>query len=169
MKVRYILLLLVAVLLVVGTGPNLSAQETKGKVVKAADPHIGTFKLNLAKSKIPTNEAPKELTIVVRELGDQYEITQTTIQKDGSSSSPKYTAAKVGGVYKAQPALPEGISLIYTMIDTYDWYTTVLQNGKQVEVQHYVMSKDGKTIAETSKGTDTKGKIVESMAFFDKQ
>jgi hypothetical protein len=160
---------LLALLLVAGNGLTLSAQDTKGKAVKAADPHIGPFKLNIAKSNIPANEAPKELTIVARELGDQYEITFNTIQKDSSSSSAKYTAAKVGGVYKAEPALPEGISLISTMINLYDWYTTVLQNGKQVEVQHYLMSNDGKTITETRKGTDAKGKSVERLLVFDKQ
>ncbi len=47
MKARCILLLFVIALLVLGSGFQLSAQGTKGKAVKAADPHVGTWKLTL--------------------------------------------------------------------------------------------------------------------------
>src|SRR5208283_5341952 len=122
----------------------------------AADPSVGTWKLNLAKSKIPPSPtgqaAPKEETLVVRELGDQIDATITGTRTDGSPISSKSTYAQQGGVLKRQPALPEGFSAIETLVDPSNWYLVILQNGNQVEMFHEVVSKDGKTMRETIKG-----------------
>jgi hypothetical protein len=171
MKLRYILLLFVAVLLVVGTGPNLSAQGTKPKAVKAVDPALGTWKLNIEKSKLPPiPTAPKELTLVIRAVGDEYEVTETGTLTNGSPISQKGTNPKQGGIIKVQQgSLPEGITIVQTVIDTYNQWTTTLKDGKQVSVAHAVFSKDGKTMTSTIKEIDAKGKPAESMALFDKQ
>jgi|WetSurMetagenome_2_1015567.scaffolds.fasta_scaffold552415_2 hypothetical protein len=105
MKAKFILLLFVAVLLVVGTVSNLSAQGTKAKAVKAVDPAVGTWKLNIEKSKIPPPTAPKELTVVIREPGDQMEVTETGTQTDGSPLSQKGTSLKQGGALRCSKAL----------------------------------------------------------------
>jgi hypothetical protein len=167
MKPRFTLLLFVIALLVVGSRFQLSAQDTKSKSVKAADPHVGTWKLNIAQSKGPA--VPKEETNTVRELGDQYEVTFTGIQKDDSPISAKYTLPQIGGALKRQPDFPEGVSAFVTVINQRDWYTTGLQDGKQVTAIHYVISKDGKTMTETINGTDAKGKHYEALNIWDKQ
>jgi hypothetical protein len=95
-----------------------------------ADPSVGKWKLNVAKSKIPPSPtAPKELTIVVRDLGDQYEATITGAQTDGSPISVKWTRPKQGGVIKEQPAPPEGTVHVATVINLSNFYETELQNG----------------------------------------
>ena len=142
-------------------------------VVMAADPSVGTWKLNLTLSKIPPSPKgqadPKEETLVVRELGDQIETTVTGIRTDGSAISEKYTYAKQGGVIKRQPALPEGFSAIETLVDLGNWYLVILQNGNQVEVFHEVVSKDGKSLRETIKGTDAEGKPIEGLEVWEIQ
>ena len=174
MKPRFTLLLFIVALLVAGNGLQLSAQDTKSKSVKAADPYVGTWKLNIAKSKIPPSPtgqaAPKEETRLVRALGDQYELTFTGTRTDGSAISAKYTYAQQGGVFKnEQSAPPQGISEIVTVINPSDQYLTMLQNGKQVGVTHIVISKDGKTTSATFKATDAKGKPYESLVVYEKQ
>ena len=56
----------------------------------AADPIIGTWKLNIAKSKLPPDMSNiKELSFVIREIGDDYELVTTGVQKDGLKFSEK--------------------------------------------------------------------------------
>jgi len=141
-------------------------------VAMAAEPIIGTWKLNFAKSKMPLTpqQAIKEETIVVRQVGDQFEITSTGIRMDGSPFSSKYTIPLQGGAATYQQgALDEAVSNIFTRIDTNTMYMTRLRNGKQVGVSRIVVSKDGKTIQNTTKGMDVQGKLFERVTVFEKQ
>ena len=137
----------------------------------AADPIIGTWKLNIAKSKFApsTQAAMKEGTHVVRELGaDQFELTETQTRTDSSSTSYRFTWPQKGGVLKSE-ILAEGTSSIVTIIEPGEWYTTNLRNGKQVSTLHTVISKDGKTMRVTTKATDAQGKPYEVLRVLEKQ
>ena len=137
----------------------------------AADLTVGTWKLNVAKSKfVPSTESPtKELTEVKRDLGnDQVEITETGTRTDGSKISVKFTHPQKGGLI-TDSSTPKGQMAVATVIGPSELYETVLQNGKQIEVYHVVVSKDGKTLTVTDKGTDDKGKPFENISIFDKQ
>jgi hypothetical protein len=48
-------------------------------------------------------------------------------------------------------------------------YGTSVQNGKQVEVTHTVVSQDGKTMNRTSRTFNARSEPVESLMVFDKQ
>lgn len=133
----------------------------------AADPLLGTWVLNSAKSKFPPNTAfaMKEQTLVVRELGGNIEFTFTGTQMDGSAQSSRYIRPKEGGAVRREPAPPEGMSFVDTVVNSGEWYVTVLENGKQVGVYHWTVSKDGKTISEKTEGANSDGRI----AVYDKQ
>jgi len=167
------IVLLFAVLVLVAAGTCLvSAQNPKDQATKAPHPLEGTWKLNAAQSKFAPNQttAPKEVTMVFRVVGDQFEFTETGTQIDGAAIAGKYTLYLNGGVFKAlQPASAEGESSVETVIEPGDRFLTTLKNGKQIEVQHLVISKDGKTIRITDKGTDAKGKPYESVSVYNKQ
>ncbi len=137
----------------------------------AEDPRVGTWKLNFAKSKMPSSaqQALKEETLVAREVGDYYEVTSTGKDMDGATFSSKYTFPIQGGTAKYQNALPEGISDIFTIIDANTMYLTRLRNGKQVFVLRSVISKDGKTMQNTTIGIDAEGKPFERVTVFDRQ
>jgi hypothetical protein len=138
----------------------------------AADPSVGTWKANIAKSKItPSTETlPKEATIVVRELGaDEFELDFSASEANGSQTSLKVTWPQKGGVLKSSAAANKAESAIVTMIAPGEWYTTSMQDGKQTQLIHSFVSKDGKTMNLTQKGTDAKGKPYETLIVFDKQ
>ena len=63
----------------------------------------------------------------------------------------------------------EGISYVQTLIAPGDWYVSVLLNGTQVSVIHKVFSKDGKTMFQTSTGSDPQGEPYEDLRVFDRQ
>lgn len=134
----------------------------------AADPIIGTWRLNVAKSQFgPDGKAyMKEQTNVVRELNaDQVEVVVTGIGTNGSSYSFKSIFPKQGGAIVGAEAL----SAVLAVIGPGNWCFTALQNGKQVRINHVVVSKDGKSAQETLKSMDATGKITESLLVYDKQ
>ena len=141
-------------------------------LVWAADPAAGTWKLNVAKSRFATStQAPlKVQTLVIREVGDQSETTITGTRTDGSSISAKFTFPLQGGAVKYQQGgFAEGVSGIGTRIDTNTVLFTTIQNGRQIETEQCAVSKDGKMMNCTAKGTDAKGKPFESLTVYDKQ
>ena len=137
----------------------------------AADPSVGTWKLNVAKSKFAPDQkvTPKEGTVVVRELvAGEFELTLTRTMTDGSQTAIKLTWPLTGGVLKSQAAEPDGRSAVTTMIAPGEWYTTYLQKGKQVQLIHSVISKDGKTMHLTTTGMDAQGKPSLAQSVWDR-
>src|SRR5437867_1646033 len=56
------------------------------------DPNVGTWKLNLAKSKYNGANAPKSSTVVVESAGQGIKVTSTTVLADGTTRTIAYTA-----------------------------------------------------------------------------
>jgi hypothetical protein len=138
----------------------------------AEDLRVGTWKLSFAKSKMPSSaqQALKEETLVVREVGDHYEVSSTGKEMDGSPFSSQYTIPLQGGAAKYQNgAPPEGVSDIFTIVDANTMYLTRLQNGKQVIALRSVISKDGKTMQNKTRGIDADGKPFERVTVFERQ
>ncbi len=138
-----------------------------------ADPSVGTWRLNVAKSKFAPSAkvTPKEGTIVVRDLpSKEFEITFTRTMTDGSKTSQKMTWPQQGGSLQGQGGtLSEGTSGVVTMMAPGEWYTTILQKGKQAQVLHSAVSKDGKTMHLTYRSTDAQGKPSETTSVWEKQ
>lgn len=138
----------------------------------AVDPAVGTWKLNAAKSRFASSAqaAIKTVTLVIREVGGQSETTVTGARTDGSTISEKFTFPLQGGTVKYQQGgYAEGVSGVGTRIDENTVLFTTIQNGKQIEMEQCVVSKDGKTLNCTAKGTDAKGKPFETLTVYDKQ
>ena len=142
-------------------------------VSMAADPNVGTWKLNLAKSKMPpSTQAPvKEETQVVKEVGDEMQVAVKGTRTDGSTFSNRHSNPKNGGIVTYQEGGPAagGPTYVYTLVAPGDAYVTVLRDGKQVSVVHGVVSKDGKTNRFTIKGTDAKGNPFEAVQMWERQ
>jgi hypothetical protein len=141
----------------------------------AADPLIGTWKLNVSKSKFSPamlgKMAPlKEATMVIREVVSLIEITYAGTRKDGSPILQQSTVPRQGGVLTYEKGGPgEGIIVIFTRFDSHTGCFTRLQNDKQVYVNLTSASKDGKTQRDNYRGTDAEGKSFEQIMVYDRQ
>jgi len=139
----------------------------------AADPSTGTWKLNLAKSKIPSLEAAniKEVIMEFREIdADTLGAVSTETLKDGKTNTMKWTTPLVGGMQTYQQGGPaEGVSTVAVKIDQYTIYNMSLRDGKQVSLFKITFSKDFKTYTVNAKGMDAEGNPWEYLAVYDKQ
>jgi hypothetical protein len=130
----------------------------------AADPIIGTWKLNIAKSKfspvllaLQKQEAPKERTEVYRELDNgQIEF--------GINRS--YTWPRQGGAAKVPKDYPYAV--IEMLIAPGEWYAIFLKDGIQARVIHKIVSKDGNTMTQTT-NVVLFGQTIEEITVYDKQ
>ena len=144
----------------------------------AADPFIGTWELNISKSRFTSAflaafgmAEPKQETIVVRELDDdELEVIITGTYSDETLNSQRQTVPKQGGIVKSQQDNPpEGSYYVETKISDKEKYRTFLKDGKQHNIQHIVISQDGKEMTVTITGTDNQNKPFEALYFFERQ
>jgi hypothetical protein len=141
----------------------------------AADPLVGTWKLNTAKSRfspaILGNQAPfREAIMTIREVDGQIEILYKGTRTDGSSVLQQSTVPREGGVLKYQRGGPgDRVIVIFTRFDAHNGCFTRLQNSKQVYVNVTFISRDGKTQQDNYKGTDARGKPFEQIVIYERQ
>lgn len=138
----------------------------------AGDPILGTWKLDVAKSKlVPSLSPPRAQTEVYRELpSGEMELELTRIDNHGSSVSMILTWPMAGGVVKdARSSLPKGVTAVETLLEPGDWYVTFLMDGKQFMTMHKVVSRDKKVMRQTLKGNDPQGRYVEQIQVLHRQ
>ena len=138
-----------------------------GMLLAQSNPFIGTWKLNPAKSKFTSGTPPKEETFTVEMVGDQDQVTVTRTNADGSPVSLKYEAPDKGGVGKFLEGPYDGVSAKRINDNTVE--TSYMKGGKEMLHIHSVVSRDGKTMTNTTKGTDAQGKPVSRVAVWEKQ
>jgi hypothetical protein len=84
----------------------------------AADPIIGTWRLNLSQSKFSpvssemVDPRPKLHIETYREIEDRIEVSGTVTRLDGSSTSGKLSWSKQGGVVKLAKAAVSDLSIV---------------------------------------------------------
>lgn len=66
----------------------------------AADPFVGTWKMNPTKTKFKTGTAPKEQTVTITEAGSDLNLKVTGTAADGNKISVAYTVPSAGGTGK---------------------------------------------------------------------
>jgi len=106
----------------------------------AADPFVGTWKMNLAKTKYKTGTAPKEQTVTISETGSEMSIKVEGTASDGSKILLSYTMPSAGGAGKiVESSSYDGIS--GKRMGPNERETTYLKGGKSVYTAHSKLSK----------------------------
>ena len=129
---------------------------------------VGTWKLNLAKSKYQQGQAPKSTILVYEGAGAGIKVTVDSVPAEGGAIHYAYTANYDG---KDNPVIgnPNGDMAARTRVNA---TTTKLVNKKGGEILStltLVVSADGKTLTITTTGKDAKGQNIDSVAVYDKQ
>ncbi len=134
-----------------------------------ADSSLGTWKYNAAKSTT-TNTNPTKSQTDVREATPDggVKVTRTGQLADGTPSNYTYTYKYDGKEHPVTGAPFDTISVKRIDANTTSWEVKKT-GGKYHATGRNVISKDGKTLTQTSNGTDADGKPVSSTIVFDRQ
>ena len=129
------------------------------------NPHMGTWKLNEAKSKFAGTL--RNHTVVYEAAGDQIKITVDGVD-NGKTIHHEWTGKFDGKDY---PVTGEANSdaRSYKVVDKNTLEMTQKKGGKVIGTGSITLSADGKTRTVTTHATDPQGKKVTNVAVYDKQ
>jgi len=154
---------------------NIIAKLVIGAAVTAigmcgADNSIGTWKRNADKSKITgTTTSPiKNLTLVHEAADGGIKVTATGERQDGTAINTSYTVKYDGKDYPVTGAQWDTVSMKQRDANTFT-SVTKKTGGKYLSRGRSVISKDGKTMTTTTKGTNSEGKPLAGTFIYDKQ
>jgi hypothetical protein len=139
--------------------------------VFGADSSVATWKFNAAKSKTTSTNPIKSQTDVREATPDGgVKVTRTGQFTDGAPNEGTYSYKYDG---KESSAAATGLPFDKISVKRRDANTTSWEvkktGGKYHATGHNVISKDGRTLTQTAKGTSAEGKPEVSTNVFDKQ
>ena len=136
-------------------------------VCLAADPQLGTWKLNESKSKI-TPGTLKNTQVIYSSMLGQVKVKSDGIDVNGKPIHVEWSGKLDGKDYPVTGD-PNSDTRSYTKVNDRTLTTTNKKNGEVAVTGEIVISADGKTRTVTINGTTPKGKKFNNVAVYDKQ
>jgi hypothetical protein len=131
---------------------------------QAPDPIVGTWKLNLEKSKYAT-PVPKTMTVTFAPAAKGYAVTIEAIGADGQPQKWGYTSSFDG----SESPVSGNPNIDAVVARTRTGTVEYMKAGKVVTTTTSVMSDDGKTLTVTVKVMAAQGKEVTNIVVYDRQ
>ena len=137
-------------------------------IAQATDPVVGTWELNVGKSKFSPGPAPKSETRTYVVSGKDIMGTAKGVDSEGKTVAVEWTLNEDG---KDRPVTgtPDIDMLSIKRIDSHTVESTHKRAGKVVATARRTVSKDGKTMTITTKGTNAKGEAINNVQVFEKR
>jgi hypothetical protein len=142
-----------------------------GVVLAQDNPFVGTWKLNLAKSKYTGMQPPKSETRAVVAQGQGQKTSFEGVAADGSRISYSQTSnldgkeVPISGTGQAAGA----DAIVSKRLDANTLTNVLKRNGKTVQTTRTQVSKDGKVTTQIARGTDAQGRPFSYTQVWDKQ
>jgi hypothetical protein len=133
----------------------------------AANPHMGTWKLNEGKSKLAPGLG-KNITVVYAEMKDKMKVTVDGVDKDGKPTHSVWVGKADGKAYQSKGNLAWDAA-VYKVVNDRTYDLTGMKDGKMLWTGKSTVSADGKSRTVTFNGTDADGKKIKAKAVYDKQ
>ena len=150
----------IALLVVVGSS-TLRAQS---------NPLVGTWQLNVTKSKFDPGPAPKSLTRTVETQGDGVKHTFDGVAADGKPIAYGFSVQFDGKDNPISGSIPSGADTISAKRTDSNHYVATLKKGEKViGTSKVTVSKDGKVTTVDSSGTTATGAKAHDLQVYDKK
>jgi hypothetical protein len=156
------------VLVLIGLTVPAVIGQTSAAIDKS---YMGTWKLNLAKSKYQPAPGPKGSTRVHEDRGGGFVLVTTdSINAQGAKTHGAYVYKPDGKEYPVAGANQPGAATIaLTAVDPWTVNFTQRLDGKVTGTGTRTVSKDGKTMTIVTKGTNAQGQPTSSDTLWEKQ
>jgi len=138
-------------------------------VLAQADPQVGVWKLNVAKSKYSPGPVPTSATTTIEAAGKGTKVSVDQTMPDGSKRQWSVTADYDGKDMPVVGNNPDADTIARTRVNASTVRTVSKKGGKVTTTQTSAVSADGKTRTVTTKGVNAKGQAVNNVAIYDRQ
>ena len=132
------------------------------------DPIVGTWELNVAKSTYSPGPAPKSQSRTYVMAKEDIKATSKGVDGSGKPTAAEWT---VNYDAKDRPLTgnPDADALSVKRIDAFSSEFTQKRAGKVVINGTRTISRDGKVMTITTKGTNAKGQTINNVEVFEKR
>jgi hypothetical protein len=133
-----------------------------------ADPLVGTWELNVAKSKYTPGPAPKSETRTYVVAGKDIEASSKGVDATGKPTAASWTV-NYDGKDRPETGNPNADTLSLKRVNAFSAEFTQKRAGKVVITGTRTISPDGKVMTITSKGTNAHDQTVNDVEVFEKR
>jgi len=156
---RFLLLATVVTVMVLGVGGRARAQ---------ADSRIGTWILNVSKSKYIPGPPPVGEKRIYAAEGHAMRVSIDSVDVNGNHVSLRYLASDDGKDYPMSGlAFADAVAMRRISADTFDVDTK--KSGKVIATTRVEISNGGKVMTLTSRMVTADGHTIDNVGVFDKQ
>ena len=135
-----------------------------------SNPLVGTWKLNVTKSKFDPGPGYKSLTRTIVAQGDGVKYTFEGVAADGKPVAYGFSATFDGKDNPISGSMPSGADTISAKrIDSNHYVATLKKAGKDIGTSKVTVSKDGKVATVDATGTTASGAKEHDVQVYDKQ
>ena len=134
----------------------------------AADPAIGVWKLNVAKSTFALAPAPKSSVMKIEACEDGLKVNTNTIDSDGNKLHAE-TVHRMDGRYYSLTGSPLADSVSSSRINERRGESVLKRLGNVVVATKTIISWDGKTLAVMRTGMDRQGRMADELLVYERQ
>ena len=149
-------------------GSSLIGQLGIQPPAMAADPHVGTWKMNVAKSKFDPGPPPKSDTVTFTAQDNGIKLFDDYVDADGKAYHLDFAVKYDGKDYPIK-GNPDWDTVAYRKIDPNTFDIIFKKGGKEVTRGQDVFSEDGKKYTFTEKAKNAKGQDVNNTFVYNKQ
>lgn len=136
-------------------------------VLAQNDAFVGSWKLDVAKSKFDPGPTPMSQT---RTWDPSGKVTVESVNAEGKHTSYGYTIRTDGSAYPTVGAIPNGADTIVTKeVNANTLEATFKRAGKSVETTTFTVSEGRKVLTIDAKGTTPEGHGFHNMTVWDRQ
>ena len=146
------------IVLVLGTALSL----------RAADPVLGVWHLNVAKSRYDPGPPPKAETRTYRQEKGEIKAVVTTLHRNGNSDTVYYPATYDGKAHPVSGAADRD-GIVMTLTNEYTAESLITHAGKTIGTASRTVSADGLTMTITFRGVAANGQQVNNTAYYVKE
>jgi hypothetical protein len=145
-----------------------AAMVFSSSVLLAADNWLGTWKLNVEKSKVSPGPAPKSLTLKFEASQGVIKLTSDAVNAEGKATHGTYSS-KFDGKDVPWEGNPDADTAAPKKTDDNTYENVWKKGGKVTVTAKVVVSKDGRTLTVSQTGKNAKGEAVNTTSVYEKQ
>jgi hypothetical protein len=136
---------------------------------QAADPWVGTWVLNVAKSKYSPGPAPKSTTVTIMAAANGFHQMVDSVPASGAAQKWEVMATFDGKDCAVKGNNPNADAYAYKKIDARTYEAVAKRGGRATITSRVTISADGKTRTNTQTGTDPAGKPVNNVTVYERK